>query len=83
MNVSPITGMNNIVTIPTNVCKPLKSLKKLAIPHTVAPSRGNTYIIMFQSHGTEHLVANERYFDSLPNEVEFHKQFPKKACLPQ
>jgi len=87
MNFFPITGMSNIVMPPTNMRQSLKSLNRLAIPHTVAPSWDNTYRIRFLSHSQEHLFANRRYCDSLPKGVHldhFQKQIPKSTtCLPQ
>jgi len=85
-NFPPITGMRNIITRPTSVRQPLKSLNRLTIPHSVAPSRDNNYRIWFQKHGPEHLVANGRYCNDLPEGVhldQFEKQIPKStACLP-
>jgi len=85
MNYPPISGMNNIVTRSTNVLQPLKKLNRLAIPHTVTPSRNNTYRIWFQKYGTDHRVANGGYFNGLPRGVlhaQFQKQIPKThICL--
>jgi len=85
-NFPPTTGMRNI-TRPTNVRQPLKSLNRLTIPHTVAPSRDNTYRILLQNHGSEYLFANGRYCNGLPKGLhfdQFQKQISKStACLPQ
>ena len=87
INFPPITGMNNVVTRPTYVRRPLNSLNRLTIPHTLAPSRDNTYRIWFQKNGTEHLLLKGRYYDSLRKGVhldQFQIQIPKStACLPQ
>ena len=87
MNFPRITGVSNIVTRPTNVHQPFKSLNSLAVSHTVAPSRDNTYRIRFQKHGPEHLIANGRYCNGLPRWVhldQIQKQILKStARLPQ
>ena len=83
----PITGMSNIITRPTHLSRPLKSMNRLTKPRTVALFRDNTHSIWFQKHGPEHLVANGRYCNGLPKRVQldqFQKQISKcTACLPQ
>ena len=76
-----ISGISNIVMRMTNVRQPLNSLKSLATPSSVAPSRDNTYRIRFRKNGSEHLIANGQYCDSSPKEVqldEFQKQLTKR-----
>jgi len=68
----PITGMKNIVTLPSNVCQPLKSLNRLVIPHKVDTCRDNTYRIWFQKYGSQHVLANGRYFNILPKGVQIY-----------
>ena len=48
-NFPPITGMINI-TRSTNIRQRLKNLYRLTNPHTVAPSRDNTYFTLFQKY---------------------------------
>jgi hypothetical protein len=87
MLLPPIAGMNNIVPILTNVRQSLNCFNSLSVSHAVTPSRDNIYSVRFQEHGSENLIANGRYFDSLPKGVNvdhFQKQFPERTtCLHQ
>jgi len=87
MYIPPITGMNNIVSRPTNIRPPLKGFNSLAVSYSVPSSRDNTYSIRFQEHRPENLIANGRYCNGLAEWVHFN-QFQKQiakctACLPQ
>jgi hypothetical protein len=56
MKFHHITGLNENVTRPTNVCQPLKSLNSLAIPHTVIPSFNRTLYFLVRTNEEELLV---------------------------
>ena len=85
MKFAHITGMNNIVTRPTNERQPFKYFNGLTIPHSVISSQ-ETYRIRFLKRCTEHLDANERCCNGLSKGVhldQFKNKFRKgqHACL--
>ena len=86
MNFLYIYGMNNIVTLLTNVRQALKGFSRLVVSDSGPHSRDNTNSVWLKKDRSEHLIANGRYSYSLPKGVYFNqlqKEIPKcTICLP-